>query len=709
MLIFAAFRKLYSSRVKTFLASVLKDSKQDNKTKQSSRTPPPSSAHGKEKGKDGSTTGTSNSTKKEKKRPSSSLTSPALPDPKTKKAKITISTSSVPTMSTNKISVSTAATSSANNTKKRISISKKISVPSSSTESAKDSNNGTSTNRARLSISSGKTPSFVISDEPLSLSVAIRQVKDSYKPRRNDKDLNDWETLCFKVLKDFMKHPWLRGLHPKFIFHAPVPLIYPQVRVAYAAKIDKPMDLSTVEGKLMQGGNYSSPQDFVDDVALVFSNGIKFNESGHSDGEPFACSVYDASRHLLRYFRWFSLEYFQGHLASDTSSTKSNNDEDNNNKKHGFLSTWKLSKSYRSDSRSEMEGLVMNAPLISSDFGDKFTWMEAECEKLLKALRRQTDTRYMTFFIQTHYPPDYAAFISKPMDWEKCSSNLNERHYKNIGEIITDLRLIFSNALKYNGRAKGTDTVSGRAYDAAIYMSNKLESAIETMLLSVSDRLERDKYDKMRIEREAEADGTTVAKKEQKEQEKKVQESKRQATKTTTKLEFIKPRKKDVDYSFYEEEVQRKEIHQGEAMHKEQKELLNEIGKQQHYQSNSQEISVVSGSAMFQLLAERSKILLKVFEKRKQNEATLVVDQKNKRAKVENAVASNGTPSTKKLDEILPNKFDTAVSKATSLLNISRDAKSKIIFTLGSSNSKKKLTSLAKKGKKKRRAILAFD
>ena len=43
--------------------------------------------------------------------------------------------------------------------------------------------------------------------------------------------------------------------------------------------------------------------------------------------------------------------------------------------------------------------------------------MESECDKLLKSLRHQSDARYMYFFIQPVYPPDYSAFISKPSEF----------------------------------------------------------------------------------------------------------------------------------------------------------------------------------------------------------------------------------------------------------------------------------------------------
>ena len=62
------------------------------------------------------------------------------------------------------------------------------------------------------------------------------------------------------------------------------------------------------------------------------------------------------------------------------------------------------------------------------------------------------------------------------------------------------MRLIFSNALKYNARLKEVDSESGRvsqrAYDSALHMAGKLEVAITRMLLVISDRIEREKIEK---------------------------------------------------------------------------------------------------------------------------------------------------------------------------------------------------------------------
>ena len=40
---------------------------------------------------------------------------------------------------------------------------------------------------------------------------------------------------------------------PKYIFHVPVDIIFPEIREAYIAKIKNPMDLTTAEAKLLQG------------------------------------------------------------------------------------------------------------------------------------------------------------------------------------------------------------------------------------------------------------------------------------------------------------------------------------------------------------------------------------------------------------------------------------------------------------------------
>jgi ACT domain-containing protein len=135
----------------------------------------------------------------------------------------------------------------------------------------------------------------------------------------------------------------------------------------------------------------------------------------------------------------------------------------------------------------------------------RMSWSETECERLLKSLKHTSDLKHMTFFIETNFPTDYTAIISKPIAWITCHEKLKNNKYDTIGEIVADLRLIFSNALKYNDRMRTYNKISQMAYDSANHMSNKLEQAIDKMLLSVSDRIGRERIDMITLHREVEA------------------------------------------------------------------------------------------------------------------------------------------------------------------------------------------------------------
>jgi len=339
-------------------------------------------------------------------------------------------------------------------------------------------------------------PRIIIrTDGPLPLHVAIVKIKQEFSSRRPHQKLESWEGACSRFYRELKRHPWI-STSKRFVFDAPVPLLHPEIKEAYAAKIRNPMDLTTAECKLLQGGMYQSAQEFVDDIALVFANAVTFNQSGQEQGDPTSCAYYDASRHLLRYTRWLSLDFISQFLIDDSHSEGAS--------QTGPIPQWKLSTSNQKDARNEMDEIVMKEPMDKSDEGDRFTWMESECEKLLKSLRHQSDNKRMCFFLLPNYPADYFAYISRPMDWESCHRRLQDRKYDTFGEIVSDLRQIFSNALKYNGRMKDVDPISKQAYDSAVLMSEKLEAAIQRMLVTVSDRVEREKVEQVVLDREQE-------------------------------------------------------------------------------------------------------------------------------------------------------------------------------------------------------------
>jgi hypothetical protein len=59
------------------------------------------------------------------------------------------------------------------------------------------------------------------------LHIAIAQVKERFPLRRDVKSLQSWEAACARFFKELKRHPWISAARPKFIFHVPVPVLFP--------------------------------------------------------------------------------------------------------------------------------------------------------------------------------------------------------------------------------------------------------------------------------------------------------------------------------------------------------------------------------------------------------------------------------------------------------------------------------------------------
>jgi hypothetical protein len=442
-------------------------------------------------------------------------------------------------------------------------------------------------------------PRIILALGPLPLHVAIAKVKQDYENRRMHKDLTGWEGACSKFYRDLKRHPWISS-SKRFVFDAPVTLLHPEIKAAYLSKIQKPMDLTTAECRLLHGGYYSCPQDFVNDIALVFVNAVTFNEAGHTEGDPTSCAYYDASRHLLRYSRWLSLDILSDYLFDDTGLEGA--------KVKGPVPQWKLSVSNHKDALEEMEEIVVNHFIDKSDVGESYTWIENECEKLLRSLRTQSDSKYMRFFIEPIYPENYFLYISKPISWLDCDRKLQERKYETFGDLVTDLRLIFENAKKYNGKMKDNDPISRLAYDSATIMAEKLEIAIQRLFVVASDRLEREKVESDVLDREE-----RLAEKQEEERLVKEWQQQReigpeQSDRSKLQSELIqmarRPNKRKIDFDmpFYDEEPPREQFEVDLLQH--QKMLFE---KQQLSRKKMHEVTRLIGMRVYHGLKERSK------------------------------------------------------------------------------------------------------
>lgn len=64
-------------------------------------------------------------------------------------------------------------------------------------------------------------------NQPVPLHIAIAQVKEQFPLRRAVKSLQSWEAACARFFKEMMRHSWISAARPKFIFHVPVPVLFP--------------------------------------------------------------------------------------------------------------------------------------------------------------------------------------------------------------------------------------------------------------------------------------------------------------------------------------------------------------------------------------------------------------------------------------------------------------------------------------------------
>ena len=64
-------------------------------------------------------------------------------------------------------------------------------------------------------------------NQPVPLHIAIARVKERFPLRRDVKSLQHWEAACARFFKELKRHPWISAARPKFIFHVPVPVLFP--------------------------------------------------------------------------------------------------------------------------------------------------------------------------------------------------------------------------------------------------------------------------------------------------------------------------------------------------------------------------------------------------------------------------------------------------------------------------------------------------
>ena len=106
------------------------------------------------------------------------------------------------------------------------------------------------------------------------------------------------DSICIDMLARLKKHEYVDPKRSGCIgnFFLPVVEIFPNIRDDYLNIIKQPMDLSTVENRLLTNGLLDA-EDFIEKVLLVFQNAVTYN-ADHHDSE-YAVKLTNKCRHLV--------------------------------------------------------------------------------------------------------------------------------------------------------------------------------------------------------------------------------------------------------------------------------------------------------------------------------------------------------------------------------------------------------------------------
>ena len=199
---------------------------------------------------------------------------------------------------------------------------------------------------------------------------------------------------CLSVLKALQRNPRAGPFLMSVDWKA---LKLPQ----YPKMIKNPMDLGTVESKLV-GGSYKTTRDWADDVRLVWSNACTFNTEGSDVFE----------------------------LATQLSM----------------------------DFEGRLDGLPMSGSLRESSGGggggrgglQPEEW--GACKAALKEIRKHKDAG--AFLDPVDWKalgiPDYPTIIKRPMDLGTVLQRLEANEYNSASEMADEISLVWNNAMSYN-------------------------------------------------------------------------------------------------------------------------------------------------------------------------------------------------------------------------------------------------------------------
>lgn len=269
------------------------------------------------------------------------------------------------------------------------------------------------------------------------------------------------------------------------------------------------MDLTTLNNLLLKG-SLSNFHEFYQKIQKIFQNCIDYNED-KVDTSDYLLNLVKCCKHLLVYTKWVTLEYMP--TAIDTTIITIVTNNINN----------EMTIDKRDNERQYREKIISDTSLASANLIN-------DCRKLMKDLEKcknvneKRELSYFSYPINEILLSDYNLYVRKAMDLSTIKLRLEgdaaknsfamravqeqgkpiPRKYIYYGEFFSDLRLVFSNAIKYNSAHKDTDNtgVSKNIYESALKYQKRLEDVIALFSVDLAERILRTRIQQELVEKE---------------------------------------------------------------------------------------------------------------------------------------------------------------------------------------------------------------
>ncbi|XMA07754.1 hypothetical protein WAI453_000545 [Rhynchosporium graminicola] len=260
-------------------------------------------------------------------------------------------------------------------------------------------------------------------------------------------------------------------------FRAPVEELWPLFAVSYAAKIDREVDLKTME-KTLQVGGYTSMNNFREDVQMIYNNALTFNGPGHM----ITNSAVETRNAILAKINNIAAEPVPAPKKDKKAKKSTPVPETGARDRRVSKGLHAAPTNLGAAAQTFAVDPVTNTPLIRRDStkGDggrpkreihppkskdlvyssrpknkKFATELKFCEDVLTEVSKPKYWQMNAAFMAPVDPvalgiPNYFAVIKKPMDLTTMKTKLNGGQYSTASDFEKDMRQVLQNCYKFN-------------------------------------------------------------------------------------------------------------------------------------------------------------------------------------------------------------------------------------------------------------------